>query len=175
MAKKRSAKKPGSVPRKKVAAGKREPAGAKAARPTLRKRTAAKPAARSSVRAAAVVNPVRDLARRIVDLTVNHQEESAFALYADTIESVEPGMPPAVGMEAIRRKLVQWRGFVSDAQWQARNVWVDGNTIIIEWAGRITITATGKQVDFREVAIHEVANGKIVRERFYYDRSALQP
>jgi hypothetical protein len=30
-------------------------------------------------------------------------------------------------------------------------------------------------MDMREVAIHEVQNGKIIRERFYYDRTPFQP
>jgi ketosteroid isomerase-like protein len=68
-----------------------------------------------------------------------------------------------------------WRGMVSQSAWQARNVWVDNNTIIIEWTGQVTFAATGKQGQLNEVAIHEIENGKIVRERFYYDRSALQP
>ena len=31
----------------------------------------------------------------------------------------------------------------------------------------------GRKVLHREIAIHEVRNGKIVRERYYYDPSAL--
>jgi ketosteroid isomerase-like protein len=150
-------------------------ARAKTAKPQGRKRPATKAAAAKRVRPAAVANPVRALAQRIVDLTVRHEDEGALALYADNIESVEQGMPPGVGMDAIRQKFKMWRATVSDSTWRARNVWVDGNTIIVEWTGRVTFTATGRQADLNEVAIHEVQNGKIVRERFYYDRSALQP
>jgi ketosteroid isomerase-like protein len=152
-------------------ARKAKPARAKVARPAKR-RPAAKAAATSSRRAPS--DPVRTLARRIVDLTVQQDDDASFALYADNVESIEPGMPPAVGIEAIKQKFQMWRGMVSDSTWQARNVWVDGNAIIIEWAGRVTFAASGKQADFNEVAIHEVEKGKIVRERFYYDRSALQ-
>lgn len=139
---------------------------AKAARPARRK-----PATR---RPPAAGDPVRELARRIVELTVNQNDEESFALYSDNVESVEPGMPAAVGIDAIRQKFAMWRSMASDSSWQARNVWVDGNAIIIEWTGRVTFAATGKVADLNEIAIHEVANGKIVRERFYYDRSALQ-
>ena len=139
---------------------------AKAARPARRK-----PATR---RPPAAGDPVRELARRIVELTVNQNDDESFALYADNVESVEPGMPAGVGIDAIRQKFAMWRSMASDSSWQARNVWVDGNAIIIEWTGRVTFAATGKVADLNEIAIHEVANGKIVRERFYYDRSALQ-
>ena len=175
MAKKRPTKKTGPAARKRGAAGKRPQARAKTPKPTPRPRVATRGPGPRRARPAAATNPVRELAQRIVDLTVKHEDERAFAFYADNVESSEAGMQPTVGMEAIKQKFAMWRGMVSDSTWQARNVWVDGSTIIIEWAGRITLAATGKQADFNEVAIHEIENGKIVRERFYYDRSALQP
>jgi len=174
MAKKRPAKKTRPVARRKGVAGKPARARARITKPTPRKRAARRPGVRTAA-PAAVTTPVRELAQRIVELTVNHEDEKAFAFYADNVESSEAGMPPAVGIDAIRQKFAMWRGIVSDSTWQARRVWVDGSAIIIEWGARITFAATGKQVDFNEVAIHEVENGKVVRERFYYDRSALQP
>ena len=57
---------------------------------------------------------------------------------------------------------------------QARNVWVDGNTIIVEWANQMTF-ADGRTVQASEVAIHQIENGKIARERYYYDRTGMQP
>jgi len=137
---------------------------------------AAKAVRQRSTRAAAPApNPVRALAQRIVDLTLTHDDAGSLALYADNVVSTEMGMPPATGIDAIKQKFAMWRGMVSDSTWEARNVWVEGNTIIIEWAGRVTFASTSKQAPFDEIAIHEVANGKIVRERFYYDRSVLQP
>jgi ketosteroid isomerase-like protein len=159
-AKSRVTKKPKGRPaRARSVAGKRKPARKVAARAD---RTTAP-------------NPLRVLARRIVDLTVTHDDEGAFALYSENVESTEPGMPPAVGIGAIRQKFQMWRGMVSDSSWRARNVWVERNCIIIEWSGEVTFAATGKRASLNEVAIHEIEGGKIVRERFYYDRSALQP
>ncbi len=172
-AKKRAAKKTRAVakapkpsrkrPRKKVVAkpARRTAAAAKTARP---KRAASAPAR----------NPVRDLAQRIVDVTINHDDEGAFALYAPNVESVEPGQPPMVGLDAIKQKFAGWHAMAPHATWRARTVSVDGNTIVIEWHGDVTF-ATGKQATLSEVAIHQIENGKIARERFYYDRSALQP
>jgi ketosteroid isomerase-like protein len=174
MAKKRPAKSTRPAARRKKATGKPARVRARTAKPTPRKRAARRPSARTAA-PAAVANPLRELAQQLVGLTVTHEDEKAFAFYADNVESSEAGMPAAVGIEAIRQKFAMWRGMVSDSTWQARNVWVDGSAIIIEWSGRVTFAATGKQVDFNEVAIHEVENGKIVRERFYYDPSVLQP
>lgn len=184
MAKKRPAKKTSRAARSKTTRRKTTPrVRAKAAKAAPRKRTKAVPRQRTaaaksvrptSPRPAAATNPLNELAQRIIDLTVRGDDEASFALYADNVESIEPGMPPAVGMDAIKQKFAMWRGMVSDSTWEARNLWVGGNTIAVEWAGRVTFAATGKQADFNEVAVHEIENGKIVRERFYYDRAALQ-
>jgi len=170
MAKKRPTKKPRST------AGRKAPA--KAARTTAKKMkpTRRKPAARAAaptgIRSAP--DPIRALAQRIIDLTIGEDDEGSLALYADDVESTEARNPPLIGMEAIRQKFKMWRGMVSESAWQARHLAVEGNTIFIEWSGRVTMAATGKQVEFNEVAVHEIQNGKIVRERFYYDPSVLQ-
>jgi len=165
---------------KKLARQKKRASTARKPKPAAKRSTRAKvnrPARRKPAprRPAAAGNPVREIAKRIVELTVNQNDEESFAIYSDNVESVEPGMPAAVGIDSIRQKFAMWRSMVSDSSWQARNVWVDGNAIIIEWAARVTFAATGKMADLNEVAIHEVVNGKIVRERFYYDRAAMQP
>ncbi|MFQ5665866.1 MAG: nuclear transport factor 2 family protein [Candidatus Binatia bacterium] len=170
MAKKRPTRKT-----RPAASRKRSRVAPRTGAPAQRKQAAPNPRARTSVRRAPPSNPVRDLARRIVELTVKHDDHASFALYAKGVESIEPGMPPAVGIKAIKDKFARWRRTVSDSSWRARKVWVGGNTIIIEWTGHVTFAATGKRADLSEVAIHETQDGKIVCERFYYDRTALQP
>jgi len=173
MATKKRARTSRTPARKKPRASKRVQPKAKTAK--AKPRAAARPTAAPARRppAAPATNPVRQLAQRLVALTINHQDEQALAYYADNVESREPGMPPMTGMDAIRQKFVQWRSMVSDATWTARSVAVEGNTIVIEWSGRVTF-ADGRQVDFDEIAVHEVENGKIVRERFYYDPSIMR-
>lgn len=117
---------------------------------------------------------LRALAQRIVDVTVSNDDAGMMSLYADTIESKEANNPPSVGIQAIRDKFAMWRGMASDAVFRPRSVLADGHTIAIEWEGRVTLAATGRMVNFNEVAVHEIANGKIQRERFYYDPSVLQ-
>ena len=162
------------------ARGKRKKPVAKATRAKAAKAARRKPAARKVTRpkaaraAAPAVNPVRQLAQRIVDLTIKHDDEGAFALYAANVQSVEPGQPAMVGIDAIKQKFAGWHAMAPQSTWRARSVTVDGNTIAIEWEGDVTF-ATGKQATLNEVAIHEIENGKIARERFYYDRTAIQP
>lgn len=157
-----------SVKKAAPAAKKRTAAKAKPARVAAKPRPA-KPAAPSPGQA------MRALAKRIVQLTEASDDQGSFALYGDNIESKEMGMEPTVGLDAIRQKFVMWRNMVSDAKFHARRVWVDGNTIIIEWDGRVTLAANGRQAELAEVAVHEIENGKIVRECYYYNPAALQP
>jgi ketosteroid isomerase-like protein len=144
---------------------------AKPRRVAKRARLAAKPATQ---RATPRVDPIRELAKKIVDLTVTNNDEGAFALYADNVISREMGQPPMTGIDAIKQKFAMWRGMVSDSTFRAANVWVDGNTIVIEWDGRVTLAPSGRVVNLQEIAIHEIEGGKIARERFYYDPAVLR-
>jgi len=117
---------------------------------------------------------MRALAQRIVDLTLANDDEGSLALYADNIESREANTPASVGIDAIKQKFAMWRGMTSSASFTPRSVVAEGNTIVIEWEGRVTLAASGRVAEMNEVAVHEIANGKIVKERFYYDPAVLQ-
>jgi ketosteroid isomerase-like protein len=151
---------------KKTARAKRKPAPAKKA-----------PATRVVTKTVEVDRnrALRGMAQRIVDLTLANDDEGTFAIYADTVESKEANNPPTVGKDALREKFAMWRTMASDATFTPVSVVVDGNTIMIEWVGRVTLANTGRVVEMREIAVHEIAGGKIVKERYYYDPSVLQP
>lgn len=148
--------------------------GRSAKRSTAKKRPA--PKARKKSRAAAPPrssDAVRALARRIVAVTAANDDEATLALYAADVESTEQGQPTMRGIDSIRQKFVGWRSMVSAAHFEPRRVCVDGNTIVIEWVGSVTLAATGKQAQLHEVAIHEIRGGKIAREAYFYDPSTL--
>ena len=117
---------------------------------------------------------LRQLAQRIVDVTIANDDEATLRFYADNVESKEANNPASVGLDAIKEKFKMWRGMVSDATFTPRSVSVDGNTIVIEWEGRVTLAASGRVAELNEIAVHEIAGGRIVKERFYYDPSVLQ-
>jgi ketosteroid isomerase-like protein len=152
-----------------------------AARKAVKKKAAPKKAAAKTAKPKVITRTVdkntalRALAQRIVDLTVANRDEESLALYADTVESREASNPPMIGVDAIREKFKMWRSMVSDAAFLPRSIVADGKTIVIEWDGRVTLAASGRVAEFLEVAVHEIENGKIVRERFYYDPAVLQP
>src|SRR5262249_21529473 len=117
---------------------------------------------------------LRALAQRIIDVTIANDDAATLALYADHIESKEANNPASTGIDAIKQKFAMWRGMVSDAAFTPRSVVVDGHLIVIEWEGRVTLAASGRLVDLNEVAVHAIANGKIVQARLHCDRSVLR-
>jgi len=130
-------------------------------------------AAAPSPKGAPSLADLRRIARSIVTATSVSDEKRMLSLYADSFESEEAGQLPTYGIEAIKQKNEQWNKMISDAKWHARNLWADGQTIIIEWEAQLTLRPGNRKALFRELAVHEVRNGKIVRERFYYDPSIL--
>jgi len=118
---------------------------------------------------------LRALAQRIVDVTVANDEAGMFALYDAQVESQEANNPPSVGVDALREKFASFAQMITDGVFLPRSIAADGRTIIIEWDGRMTLAASGRIVELREVAVHEIENGKIVRERFFYDPAVLTP
>jgi ketosteroid isomerase-like protein len=137
------------------------------ARPTKRRVSRARKSGKST--------DLRALARRIVALTTANDDEATLALYASDVESTEQGQPTMRGIDSIRQKFAGWRSMVTDAHFEPRRVCVDGNTIVIEWVGDVTLAVNGKRARLHEVAIHEIRDGKIAREAYFYDPATLSP
>jgi len=143
-------------------------------RPPAKKAKSAKPAAPKRA-AAPAPNPIRELARRILALSTASDDQAILDLYAPDVVSIEMNMPATVGVDALKQKFAGWRTMVTSATFVPKNFWVDGNTIVVEWTGDCVLAGSGKQVQLHEIAVHEIENGKIKRERYYYDPAALQP
>jgi len=149
-----------------------------ATKKTSKKKTAKKSSAKKKTpapRGAPSLADLRRIARSIVTSTSVMDEKRMMALYADGIESEEVvgGSRAAYGIDALKKKGDAWNKRISDARWHARNLWCDGQTVIIEWEAQLAMKPGGRKVLHREVAIHEVRNGKVVRERYYYDPTPL--
>jgi ketosteroid isomerase-like protein len=137
------------------------------------KRPAKRAANKARSGSGARTDAMRAFAQRIIDVTIADNDDEILALYADDIESTEAGQPPMVGHDALRSKFAGWRGMVTDTSFEPRRVVVDGNVIVIEWVGRVTLAASGRQAELHEVAVHEIRDGKIAREAFFYNPAAL--
>jgi ketosteroid isomerase-like protein len=97
-------------------------------------------------------------------------------LYAPDVVSTEASGETWKGLSGIAEKAKNWEKMQEGVTWKARTVVVDprSSTICIEWDAQVKLRG-GPTVPMYEVAIHEVKDGKIVAERYYYDRMALAP
>lgn len=146
--------------------------GAAAKRKTARS-TKPKDQPSTGSRGAPTLADLRRIARSIVTATSVMDERRMLSLYSDSIESQEMGEAPTYGIEALKKKMERFGKRVSSQRWHARNLWVDGQTVIVEWEAQLTLRPSGRKVLLNELAIHEIRNGQIVRERFYYDPRVL--
>ena len=153
-AKKRSSKKP--VRAKKTA--RRAPA---------KKKAAPKQAAASGLDA---------LARKIVRMSQGPTFglTEIQALYNPDATSTEANGQSATGYAGLEAKMKGWEQMAASMVSKARNVWTGKSTICIEWDSTVT-TRDGRTVKLNETAVHEIKNGKIQSERYYYNPAALAP
>lgn len=118
------------------------------------------------------LTPAEALARRIVRLANQPGKLDLTETYAEACVSREPLGPPASGIAGLREKYADWESIVESQRWTAKNTFVKGNRICIEWHCDMTLQ-DGRELALEEVALHEVRGGKIVSERYYYDPSVF--
>jgi ketosteroid isomerase-like protein len=116
------------------------------------------------------------LARKIVRMSQGPTFGAAEirALYHPDAVSVEANGQSATGYAALEAKMKGWEQMTSAMVSKARNVWTGRNAICIEWDSTVTMR-DGRTVELRETAVHEIKNGKIQSERYYYNPGALAP
>ena len=147
-----------------------------------KKKRSAKKSSRSKKRAkkSAAVKPSAtspdSLARKIVRMTQqpNFAPADLRLLYTDDCTSHEGTGQVDRGIAGLEDKLKRWDQMQSGTTWKAKNVWVGRTTICIEWDATVN-TRDGRTVKLPEIAVHEIKNGKIQNERFYYNPMALAP
>jgi len=153
-AKKRSSKKP--VRAKKSARG----------APAMKK-AAPKQAAASGLDA---------LAKKIVRLSQGPSFGAAEIreLYNPDAVSTEGNGQSVTGYAGLEQKMKGWEQMAASMVSKPRNVWTGKRTICIEWDSTVTLR-DGRTVQLHETAVHEIKNGKIQSERYYYNPAALAP
>src|SRR5262245_39384829 len=143
---------------------------------------AGKPSARAPRRAskpkpkpkAAAGSPLAALARKIVRATQDPALFDLRDLYAEGAVSREANGNVATGIAGLEAKLARWEAMQERTEWKPRKVFTDSDAICIEWDATVHMR-DGRVVPLVEVALHEIRDGKIVAERFYYNPMALAP
>jgi len=155
-------------------AGKR-PAGAKATARKPAVKAAARKKGKGALRAPSRrPTPTEELAKRIVAAMDDEFSLDLGKFYTEDAVSEEPAGGTTTGLQSLRSKLAGWLAGLRSAKWKARNVFVSGKAICIEWDADI-VMKDGRNVKLREIAVHEVRGDKIFAERFYYDPRGLMP
>jgi hypothetical protein len=95
-------------------------------------------------------------------------------LYNPDATSTEGNGQSVSGYAGLEGKMKGWEAMITGMVSNVRNVWTGPATICIEWDSTVTMR-DGRTVKLRETAVHEIENGKIQSERYYYDPSALAP
>ncbi len=103
--------------------------------------------------------------------------EALDTLFADDLVSVEAGAPPgmdreAKGLNAVKGKATWW---IENHEVHSASVtgpWPHDDKFILGFQYDITNKPSGQRFQMDEVALYYVANGKIVREEFFYSMGA---
>ena len=99
--------------------------------------------------------------------------EAIERFYADGATMQENRQPPTVGKAAnLARELAFGDSVERWHEVTARSIAVDGDQVLIEWGFEYT-TREGQRIRMEEIAQQTWRDGKIVRERFFYDSATL--
>ena len=97
-------------------------------------------------------------------------------IYAENVVSEEASGQTWHGLSGLAEKGKGWQQMQEGTEWKTRSVTFDprAGVVCIEWDARVKLRG-GPTVPMREVGIHEVKNGKIVAERYYYNPASMAP
>jgi len=93
-------------------------------------------------------------------------------LYADDVSMQDNLNPPVVGKEANRERERAFFGSITVHQHRALSVAVDGDQAVIHWLFEFT-GADGKRYRMDQLSHQEWKDGRVVKERFYYDSANI--
>jgi len=116
----------------------------------------------------------QDVANTLVKLCSQAKFDQAMkTLYSPDIVSVEAGAPPgqsreAKGLEAVLAKGEWWNANHEIHSAQVEGPLVAGAHFAVTFKLDVTFKPENKRFSMEEVALYKVANGKIVREEFFY-------
>ena len=125
-----------------------------------------------------------DLGRRLADLCRQGKHLDAVnTLYADDIVSVEvcgdENMPAEMrGIEAIRGKNQWWTQNHEVHGGSVDGPYPHGDRVALVFKFDVTPKIgpnAGQRVHMEEIGLYTVANGKIVKEEFFYDMTTMTP
>lgn len=113
----------------------------------------------------------KQIARKLVAYCKEGKYQECYKeLYSPNIKSIEPDGHLAEGFEEIAEKGKEWNAAIK--KFHGSTVGrpsVAGNYFTVPMTMDITYHGMKEPVHFEEICLYTVADGKIVREQFFYD------
>jgi hypothetical protein len=100
--------------------------------------------------------------------------EAIQEFYAQDATMQENNAPPRVGLAALLENERRFLASIKTIHSKVDSFVVDGNRAAINWVFEIT-NLKGQKSSLNEVAYQLWQDGKIIREKFYYDPAQLTP
>lgn len=121
----------------------------------------------------AQVMTTQDIANSVVKLCSAGKFREALELYSPDIVSVEAGAPPgqsreSKGIAAVREKTDWWEKNHEVHSGKVEGPLVAGSHFAVKYQFDVTFKPEKRRFTLEEIGIYKVADGKIVREEFFY-------
>jgi hypothetical protein len=115
-----------------------------------------------------------EVAKKYVELVKEHRNEECLdTLFSKDAVSVEAGAPPGMdraskGIDAIKGKSKWWADNHTVHSGEVQGPYPHDDRFAVRFVFDITHKPSGRRFTMDEVGLFTVANGKIVKEEFFY-------
>ena len=117
--------------------------------------------------------PTRDQVTRLVrDVEANRILDAIDEFYDENVSMQDNLNPPVVGKAANRERERAFFAGITVHQNRALSTAIDGDQVVIHWLFEFT-GGDGKRYRMDQLAQQEWKDGRVVRERFYYDSASI--
>jgi ketosteroid isomerase-like protein len=115
-----------------------------------------------------------EVADRLVKLCSQGKFNEAMELYSPDIVSLEAGAPPgqsreSKGLAAVKAKGEWWNANHEVHSTVVEGPLVAGSRFAVTFKMDITLKPQSRRFQMEEIAVYQVADGKIVHEEFFYN------
>jgi ketosteroid isomerase-like protein len=117
--------------------------------------------------------PTRDQVTQLVRLVeANRILDAIDQFYDESVSMQDNHNPPVVGKATNRERERQFFGGITVHQNRALSIAVDGEQVVINWLFEFT-GGDGKRYRMDQLSHQEWKNGRVVKERFFYDSARI--